>query len=82
MAETNIICERVLELDLRSANLPPIKYPILKLPNITPIRVVQTIVDVPTYGANTLEPTISRIIRHVPQRKTTISKEYFFIKTF
>jgi hypothetical protein len=46
---------------------------------MTPIKLVHTKRDVPKYGASSLDPDSSKIITDIPQTKTMISNEYFFI---
>jgi hypothetical protein len=46
---------------------------------MTPIRMVQTADEVPTYGAIIREPTISKIISDAPDKNITNSKIYFFM---
>src|SRR3989344_6481803 len=60
-----------------SARFPPHQYPKLKEPKMTPIRLVQTMVDVPRYGAIIRDPSSSRIITTAPDTKAIISKMYF-----
>ncbi len=46
---------------------------------MTPIKEVQITMEVPTKGANNLDPTSSKTMTAPPQRKTTVSSEYFDI---
>src|SRR3989338_1978376 len=49
----------------------------LKLARISPIKLVQTTIEVPKYGAKTREPTSSRIMTQAPVVKTMSSSLYF-----
>jgi hypothetical protein len=56
-----------------SARRPPNQYPKLRLANITPIKLVQTYVDVPINGDRIREPMISNTITSAPQINTVSS---------
>ena len=73
------ILERYRGSGYLSAILPPHQYPILKLARMTPIRLVQTKMDVPRYGATKREPTSSKTITIAPEIKVIISRRYFII---
>ena len=79
--EIKSISDNVLYEAFWSANLPPSQYPKLKLPNITPIRLVQINVDEPSPGASTRDPTISRIITTAPDKKIIVSSFMFIFIT-
>jgi len=65
----------------RGKEQDPRKEP-LRLPRMTPIKLLQTYIDVPTYGEISRDPTSSYTITIAPEIKTMHSNMYFFISIF